>query len=68
VATTVTIGRDGNVISARITRRSGNSAVDESVRATLDRVTYAAKLPRDAKEDRRTVTINFNVRAKRLAG
>jgi TonB family protein len=64
----VTIARDGNVVSAHIVRRSGDSAVDQSVQATLDRVTYAAPLPDDAKESQRTVTISFNVRAKRLLG
>jgi TonB family protein len=60
----ITIARDGRVISATITRFSGNSAVDQSVQATLDRVRVAVPLPDDAKEDRRTVTINFNLKAK----
>jgi TonB family protein len=67
-AASVTIARDGTVISSRIVRRSGDSVVDQSVQATLDRVTFAAPLPDDAKENQRTVTINFNVRAKRLLG
>jgi TonB family protein len=64
----VTIGRDGTVISARILERSGDKVVDQSVQATLDRVRYAAPLPDEAKEDQRTVTISFNVKAKRLLG
>lgn len=64
----VTIARDGTVLSARIIRPSGSAGVDWSVQATLDRVRFAAPLPEDAKEDRRTVTINFNVRAKRGLG
>jgi len=64
----VTIARDGRVVKARITDRSGNTLVDQSVQATLDRVRYAAPLPDDAKEDQRTVNINFNVRAKRGLG
>jgi len=64
----VTIARDGTVVSSHITRRSGDTAVDQSVQATLDRVSYAAPLPDDAKESQRTVTINFNVKAKRLLG
>ncbi len=68
VAASVTIARDGTVVSASITRSSGNVAVDRSVQVTLDRVRYAAPLPDDAKENQRTVTINFNVRTKRLAG
>jgi TonB family protein len=67
-AASVTIARDGTVVSARIIRSSGNRDVDGSVQATLERVTYAAPLPESAKEDQRTVTINFNVRAKRLLG
>jgi colicin import membrane protein len=68
VAASVTIARDGTVKSARITRSSGNAAVDRSVQVTLDRVKWAAPLPDDAKEDQRTVSINFNVAAKRGTG
>lgn len=64
----VTIARDGTVVSARITRPSHNAAVDRSVRAALDRVTHTAPLPEEAKEDERTVPINFNVKAKRGIG
>jgi TonB family protein len=65
---TITIARDGKVITARISRPSGNALVDRSVRAALDRVEYAAPLPDDAYEDQRTVTINFNVKARRALG
>jgi len=68
VAASVTIARDGTVISERITHSSGNGEVDRSVQTTLDRVKFAARLPENAKEDQRTVTINFNVRAKRALG
>jgi TonB family protein len=64
----VTIARDGTVLAARIIQRSGDRLVDESVQATLDRVKYAAPLPDDAVENQRTVTINFNVKAKRSLG
>jgi len=65
---TVTIARDGTVLSARILQPSGNSLVDQSVDMVLRRVKVAAPLPDGAKEDQRTVTIKFNVRAKRLLG
>ncbi len=68
VGASVTIARDGKVVSKRITRSSGNPAVDRSVQVTLDRVKYAAPLPDDAKENERTVGINFNVAAKRGMG
>ena len=65
----VTIARDGTVVSARASRAPpATPRVDRSVQVTLDRVKWAAPLPDDAKENQRTVTINFNVRAKRLLG
>jgi TonB family protein len=64
----VTIGRDGTVISSTIRQLSADSVVDRSVQATLDRVRRTAPLPDTAKEDKRTVTIKFNVRAKRALG
>jgi|SRR6185437_11381334 len=60
----VTIARDGTVISARITDASGTAAADDSVQRALDRVKFATPLPDGAKEDQRTVTINFNTEAK----
>ena len=65
---TVVIARDGTVISARISKPSGNSGLDASVRRTLDRVKWAAPLPASEKENQRTVPINFNVGAKRALG
>ena len=49
VAAAVTIARDGTVVSSRITRSSGNPAVDRSVQVTLDRVKWAAPLPDDGE-------------------
>lgn len=68
VTASVTIARDGTVRSSKIIRRSGNALVDTSVEATLRRVTYAVPLPDSAKEKERTVTIRFNVKAKRGLG
>jgi len=64
----VTISRDGAVISSRILNPSGDSRVDNSVRRTLDRVTFVAPFPDGAKEKERTFIINFNLKAKRLLG
>jgi TonB family protein len=64
----VTIARDGTVLSAKIIRRSGNGLADASVEAALRRVTFAVPLPDSAKENQRTVTIKFNVKAKRGLG
>ena len=68
VEATVTIARDGTVISARIIRPSGNASVDRAVQATLDRVKYAAPLPDDAKENQRTVSISFYAKPRRSIG
>jgi TonB family protein len=68
ITTSVTIAKDGTVLSAHIKRPSGNSIADTSVQLTLDRVRHAVPLPDDAKEDQRTVTITFSVKAKRLLG
>ena len=65
---TVTIARDGTVLEAKITRPSGNRDVDESVNATLNAVRVAAPLPEKAKENQRSVTIEFNVKPKRSLG
>jgi TonB family protein len=64
----VTISRDGTVLSARIIRESGNALADQSVEAVLRRVKFAVPLPENAKENQRTVTIIFNVKAKRGLG
>lgn len=65
---TVTIESDGRVLSARIINPSGDASVDKSVQQTLDRVTFIAPFPEGAKDKQRTYTINFNLKAKRLAG
>jgi TonB family protein len=66
VSVSVTIARDGTVISSRILQRSGDAAVNSSVQMTLDRVGRVVPLPDDSKESQRTVTINFNVKSKLL--
>ena len=64
----VTIARDGSVVSHHIIQLSGDSVVDHSVQLALERVTYAAPLPDSSKEDTRTVKISFSVKAKKLLG
>jgi|ERR1041385_4247542 TonB family protein len=61
----VTIAKDGKVLSASIIRKSGNSRVDLSVQMTLDRVRYVAPLPATDTKGERTVTIGFNAKARR---
>jgi TonB family protein len=68
VTVSITIGRDGTVISSSVARSSSNGLVNHSVEAALNRVRYAPPLPEGAKESQRTVTINFNLKAKQGLG
>jgi TonB family protein len=68
ISASVTIARDGTVVSSRITRRSGDAIADTSVEMLLERIRFAAPLPDGAKEDQRTVTIDFSVKAQRQIG
>lgn len=68
VRVTVTIARDGTVLSARIVEPSGNAVMDRSIRQTLEEVTFIAPFPEGVKEERRTYTIVFNLRARRMLG
>ena len=56
----VTIARDGTVMSSRITDSSGDSSVDRAVQRMLDRVTEIAPFPEDSKDQQRTYNIDFN--------
>ncbi|HTL18174.1 MAG TPA: TonB C-terminal domain-containing protein [Patescibacteria group bacterium] len=67
-AASVTVAKDGTVISSHIIHLSGDSVVDRSVQAALDRVRKTLPLPDTALESQRTVVINFNVKAKRGLG
>jgi TonB family protein len=62
----VMIRKDGTVASSRITDRSGNMVVDQSVEDVLRRVRFVAPLPEDADEPERPVKIAFDVKAKLL--
>ena len=66
VKVSITIARDGQVISARIVNASGDSKVDNSIQRTLDRVKFIQEFPADAKEQEKTFIINFNLKAKRM--
>lgn len=68
VTASVTISRDGNVISARITKPSGNRAMDRSIQNTLEAVTFIEPFPASSKDQQRTITIQFNLQAKRQIG
>lgn len=68
VKVSVTIARNGQVVSSRIVNGSGDSKVDNSIQRTLDRVRFVREFPDGAKESEKTFIINFNLKAKRMLG
>jgi len=68
VKATVTIASDGTVLSARVTKTSGDPAVDRSVQRLLEDVTFIAPFPAGAKEKQRTYPLSFSLKAKRGLG
>jgi TonB family protein len=60
----VTIARDGRVLAARITKKSGKRELDASVQTTLDRVKKVAPFPSGSKDEKRIFNINFNLSSK----
>jgi len=64
----VTIARDGTVLSARIIQSSGEPQVDRSVERVLKHVTVAAPLPAGTPEEQRTVIINFTAKPEGAVG
>ena len=60
VSFSVTIARDGSVVSSRITSPSGDASVDNAVQRMLDRVSFVHEFPEDATDRERTYHIDFN--------
>jgi TonB family protein len=67
---TVTIARDGRVLSSVIIRRSGNATMDRSVQRALDRVRdqRLPPFPDFIKDLERKFTIEFNLKTRKLLG
>lgn len=65
----VRVARDGRILSAVISKGSGNSRLDASVRTAIDRVKSVGQpFPQNAREDSREYILKFNLKAKNLAG
>jgi len=63
---TVTIARDGTIISAQLTKKSGDAQMDASVQRAIERVTTIGRaFPDGSKDKQRTYVIPFNLKAKR---
>ena len=61
----VTVARDGRIIRAVIAERSGDRALDQSVQRALEKVTKLPPFPEETKDQQRTFTIRFSLKAKR---
>lgn len=69
VKASVTIARDGRVVSTRITQLSGNRAVDDSVEQVLQRVkTVGRPFPETNKDDTRVFNLSFELNPADLTG
>lgn len=68
VKATVTIARDGRVLSAKITRLSGNRTVDDSVDQVLQRVKNVRPFPEGARDATRTFDLSFELTPADLSG
>jgi periplasmic protein TonB len=68
VKATVTIARDGRVLSFRITRLSGNATVDDSVEQVLQRVKETRPFPEGAKDPTRIFNLSFELNPADLTG
>lgn len=64
----VVISRNGKVISAKITKKSGNNSLDASVQSTLNRIRQVRPLPDGTPDAQRTFKINFNLSTKQGIG
>ncbi|MEN9574632.1 MAG: TonB terminal [Verrucomicrobiota bacterium] len=68
VGVTVTVARNGRVLEWHLPKPSGNSAIDKSVRETLQKVIQFEPFPASFREAQRTFNIDFNLKAKRTTG
>ncbi len=57
----VDVNRDGSIHASRILRASGHGEMDQSVRAALNAVTFAAPLPPDFRGQRHSFRIRFEI-------
>jgi TonB family protein len=64
IKVSVTIARDGSVISSQIITPSGDATADESVQKTLNHVQFVAPFPDGSTDKERTFTIIFNPQIK----
>jgi TonB family protein len=66
VVVTITVRRDGTVISSSLQTRSANSALNASVQRALNAVTFITPLPESVEDTQKTFQLEFDPRAKRI--
>ena len=59
VFVSITLARDGTVVASRITKRSGNASLDDSVQKALNRVSFVAPLPENESKDSMEFAFGF---------
>ena len=64
----VTVLRSGEILNARISKRSGLPALDKSVETAIAGVPKLPKFPDTTTDEQRTFTIRFNLKAKNSSG
>src|SRR5947209_18271968 len=64
IRVSVTIARDGKVLSSSVVGLSGDAEVNKTVQRTLDHVTFIKPFGESAKDEQRTYKINFHFNAK----
>jgi TonB family protein len=64
----IVVARDGSIVSAQLTTRSGRSSMDRSVQSVLNKVRKLPPFPEGASDSQRTFQIVFNLKAKHSAG
>lgn len=64
VTVRVIIASDGRVVDGRITKPSGNPAMDHSIQNMLDTVTFVRPFPDGSKDRERPFEITLSLRAK----
>src|SRR6266700_204575 len=63
VEASVTIARDGTVVSSRLMSKSGDPEMDASVQRTLNRVTTIGRpFPEGVRENERTYVLRFDIK------
>jgi len=68
VEVSVTIARNGDVVSTRLVNPSGNPALNKLVQRVLDKVTFVRPFPAASKDQQRTFTIVFELKPKKAVG